>query len=151
MTARVRNVTAGDEKIWSTLYSGYRSFYKLPEDAGAVARTWQWVMNGEHGMVGLVATTDDVPMALANLRWFAEPLTSTMALYLDDLFVSPDARSAGAGRALLRRTAEIAAEGDASVVQWITAADNATARRLYDAVARETAWITYEMTPVSGG
>jgi len=33
-------------------------------------------------------------------------------------------------------------------VRWITAGDNATARRLYDAVATATPWVTYDMGPV---
>ena len=44
-----------------------------------------------------------------------------MGLYLDDLFTSPDTRSRGVGRALLNRAAELAGDGGASVVRWITA------------------------------
>jgi hypothetical protein len=32
-------------------------------------------------------------------------------------------------------------------VRWITAADNATAQRLYDRVATKTAWVTYDLVP----
>lgn len=70
-----------------------------------------------------------------------------MGLYLDDLYVSSHARSRGIGRALLERSAEIAREKGATVVRWITAADNVTARRLYDAVATATSWITYDINP----
>lgn len=147
MTLNVRTVTAEDAETWAVLYGGYRAFYNLPEDPAAIARTWEWIVNAEHGLVGLVATEDDVPVGLANLRWFARPSTAAMGLYLDDLFTSPDVRSRGVGRALLKRAAEIAGEDGANVVRWITAADNATARRLYDAVARETPWVTYDMSP----
>ena len=147
VTINVRTVTVDDAEAWAALYSGYRAFYRLPADEAAVARTWQWVVNGEHGMVGLVATVDDVPVGLANLRRFARPSTASVGLFLDDLFTSPEVRSRGVARALLSRAAEIAGEDGASVVRWITAADNATARRLYDAVARETPWVTYDMSP----
>lgn len=147
MTINVRTVTVDDTEAWAVLYRGYRTFYKLPADAAAVARTWQWVLNGEHGLVGLVATENDVVVGLANLRWFARPSTAAMGLYLDDLYTSQDARSRGVGRALLARAAELAGEDGANVVRWITAADNATARRLYDAVGRETPWVTYDMSP----
>jgi hypothetical protein len=42
--------------------------------------------------------------------------------------------------------AHAAAEG-LSVVRWITAEDNRTARRLYDSVAAATPWVTYDLVP----
>lgn len=149
MTIDVRPVTASDAMAWSELYRGYRAFYALPDNAEAIARTWEWVCGGQHGLVGLIATVDGIPVGLANLRWFARPSSATIGLYLDDLFTAPDARSQGVGRALLARAAELAGDGGASVVRWITASDNTTARRLYDDVARATAWVTYDMSPTA--
>lgn len=106
--------------------------------------------DGAHGLVGLVATDDeDRPVALANLRWFARPSTATMGLYLDDLFTAPEARGSGAAGALLKHAARIAGDGGGSVVRWITAADNAAARSVYDAYAVATPWVTYDMKPTS--
>lgn len=148
MTVRVRQVEPGDETAWKRLYAGYRSFYLLPGDEDAVATTWLWVRDGQFGLVGLVAVDDDDrPIALANLRWFARPSTATMGLYLDDLFTAPEARSRGAASALLRGAAERAAAEGASVVRWITAADNAPARSVYDTHAIATRWVTYNMKP----
>jgi len=147
MTIDVRPVTAEDAAAWADLYAGYRAFYRLADDAASVDRTWNWVVNGEHGLVGLIATDDGVPVGLANLRWFARPSTATMGLYLDDLFTTADARGRGIGHALLARAAQIAGEGGASVVRWITASDNAAARRVYDDVATATPWVTYDMAP----
>jgi len=132
------------------LYGGYRAFYRLPEDAEAVATTWRWVRTREHGLRGLVAVDeDDRPVALANVRWFARPSTATVGLYLDDLFTAPEARGLGAAAVLLDHAARIAGEAGASVVRWITASDNATARSVYDACATATSWVTYDMKPVA--
>lgn len=150
MTITVRPVEQRDARAWAALYAGYRAFYHLEPDPHAVAQTWQWVIAGEHGLFGLVAAdADDTLIALANLRWFARPSTATVGLYLDDLFTDPAARGEGTGTALLRRAADIAAARGASVVRWITAADNATARRVYDQVATATPWVTYDMQPGS--
>ncbi|GAA2975631.1 hypothetical protein GCM10010460_08190 [Microbacterium terrae] len=151
MTMTVRPVEPRDAEAWAELYAGYRRFYRLAEDAGAVETTWRWVRDGEHGMVGLIAVDGDVPVALANLRWFARPSSATMALYLDDLFTAPAARGKGAGALLLEAAAGLAADGGASVVRWITAADNATARSLYDSHAVATQWVTYDMKPKPRG
>ncbi len=150
MSVTVRMVEPGDESVWAELYAGYRGFYRLPDDPDAVATTWRWVRDGEHGLVGLVAVDDDdVPVALANLRWFARPSSATVGLYLDDLFTAPEARGSGAASTLLEHAAERARAGGASVVRWITAADNAAARSVYDSHATATPWVTYDMKPTS--
>ena len=150
MSIRVRKVEYQDAAAWASLYTGYRTFYKQSVDPAVVDKAWQWVRSGEHGLIGLVAVDDqDVPLALANLRWFARPSTGTLGLYLDDLFTSPSARGQGAARALLARAATLAQDGGANVVRWITAADNDSARRVYDAVAVATPWVTYDMKPMS--
>lgn len=150
MSIRVRAVEAADFPQWSALYAGYRGFYRLDEDDEKVRRTWEWVSEQQLGMQGLVAVDDAGDLVgLANLRWFARPSTATIGLYLDDLFTAPGARGTGAGTALLRDAAAIAADAGASVVRWITASDNATARSLYDQVATATPWVTYDMAPAT--
>lgn len=148
MTVSVRFVREDDAPVWRELYRGYRDFYHLDHDAEALERTWQWVSGRQHDLFGLVACdAEDRPVALANLRWFARPSRGSIGLYLDDLFTSPEVRRSGAGEALLRRAAEIANENGADVVRWITANDNATARRVYDRLASATPWVTYDMPP----
>lgn len=149
MSSHVREVTASDATQWQELYAGYRAFYHLPEDATAVEITWRWVSQGEHGLIGLVAVSeaDGALVGLANLRRFVRPSLAATGLYLDDLFTAPAARQQGVGHALLRAARERAAREDANVVRWITAADNATARSLYDRVAATTPWVTYDMKP----
>lgn len=146
----MRAVNDHDAAAWGELFSAYRTFYSEPNDPDAVLRAWRWVRECHHGLCGLVAVdAEDRPVALANLRWFADPSTATMGLYLDDLFTAPHARGRGAARALLHHASNMARDGGASVVRWITATDNATARALYDSVAVATSWVTYEM-PIKG-
>lgn len=147
MDITVRRVAASDEAQWSELYAGYRAFYRLPEDPGVVASTWAWVRDEQWSMTGLVAETDGRLIGLANLRWFARPSAGRIGLYLDDLFTAPESRGSGAATSLLRAASRLAAERDAQVVRWITASDNATARRLYDQLATATPWVTYDMAP----
>ncbi len=86
------------------------------------------------------------PARLADLRRFARPSSATTGLYLDDLFTAPDPGAASRPALLHEAAATAAAEG-ASVVRWITAEDNATARAVYDRVAAATPWVTYDMRP----
>ncbi|MDM7887789.1 GNAT family N-acetyltransferase [Curtobacterium sp. RHCJP20] len=145
---RVRPVRSTDAEAWQDLYAGYRTFYRLPEDPAAVRTTWDWVSTGAHGLSGLVAEdADGHLLGFADLRRFARPSSATTGLYLDDLFTAPDARGRGVATALLHEAATTAAAEGASVVRWITAEDNATARAVYDRVAAATPWVTYDMRP----
>ena len=66
--------------------------------------------------------------------------------YLEDLFVSPDARGSGAGRALIATVDGLGAGATACAkVYWLTAETNATARALYDRVATHTGFVHYEI------
>jgi ribosomal protein S18 acetylase RimI-like enzyme len=63
--------------------------------------------------------------------------------YLEDLFVRPDARGSGAGRALIEAVYRAADEKDADQVYWLTADSNAAARKLYDSIGKLTPFIKY--------
>jgi GNAT superfamily N-acetyltransferase len=144
----VRDIEAADAASWAELYNGYREFYGVPADDDAVAATWAWMIGREFGLRGIVAADErGQVIALANLRLFARPSVAKMGLYLDDLFTAPGSRGSGAAGALLERAAQIATEEGANVVRWITADDNSTARRVYDAHATATPWVTYDMAP----
>ena len=144
----VRPVKATDEVAWSALYSGYRAFYEEPHDDNKVAATWGFLLDPGNESTGLVAVdATGVIIGLAIWREFPRPLSADRGLYLDDLFVSPDARRQRAGERLIQALADIARERGCGVVSWITAEDNTTARQLYDRVATATQWVTYDLTP----
>ncbi|MFD1720587.1 GNAT family N-acetyltransferase [Amnibacterium endophyticum] len=143
----VRDVSPGDLRRWAELYRGYREFYRLPPDEQVVERVWTWLHDDEVEVRGLVAEREGEVVGLAHWRRFHRPSSGTVGLYLDDLFTDPAARGAGVGRALVTALASRAASEGCSVVRWITAEDNAAARRLYDGVARATPWVTYDLSP----
>lgn len=71
-------------------------------------------------LFGHVATRDDVPVGFA--LWFLNFSTweGVHGIYLEDLYVSPDARGSGAGRALLAELAGICvARGYARLEWWM--------------------------------
>jgi GNAT superfamily N-acetyltransferase len=63
--------------------------------------------------------------------------------YLQDLFVSEDARGLGVGRALIEAVYEKAKAAGASRVHWLTQTGNAQARILYDQVADNSGFMQY--------
>lgn len=145
----VRPITAADEAAWRELYRGYRDFYGVTHSDAAIDTVWSWLQDQNHETRGLVATADGVPLGLAHFRTFARPLSASHGIFLDDLFTASASRGLGLGSALLTRLAEIARDENATVVRWITAEDNATARSLYNAVSKQTPWVTYDLGPAA--
>ncbi|MGH1523067.1 GNAT family N-acetyltransferase [Leifsonia sp. L25] len=148
MTADVRRVEDNEFFTWLDLYAGYGEFYETPVTDEKALLVWSWITDPENSLEAYFAVdAEGTPIGLAHVREFARPLDGSTGLYLDDLFVLPDARGEGAGTALLEKLRSVAQERGLSVVRWITAKDNETARRLYDRVAEKTKWVTYDLVP----
>ncbi|MCB4767043.1 GNAT family N-acetyltransferase [Ancylobacter sp. Lp-2] len=144
----VRRISPEDAAAWRLLYRGYVAFYKREITDAILDQTWSWLLDQTHQLEGLVAVdADGHLLGLAHYRPQPKPLMGSYAGFLDDLFVDPGMRGHGVGRQLIEHLAMIGRERGWSSIRWITAADNATARRLYDDVAVATQWVTYELTP----
>lgn len=145
----VRAATPADEAAWQATYRGYRDFYGKEHDPAVFDTVWGWIHDPAHETRCLVAEQGGEVLGLAHFRSFARPLIGSTGIFLDDLFTTPAARGHGVASALLTRLAEIARDEGATVVRWITADSNTTARRLYDSVAAATPWVTYDLAPAS--
>lgn len=90
---------------------------------------------------------DDAGRAVGFVHWLEHHATwsRTGYSYLEDLFVDSSARGSGVGRALIAHVTEAARHTGSSKVYWLTAEDNATARALYDRVARRSGFLHYEI------
>lgn len=142
----IRKLTPQDRKAWGKLYLGYAEFYQVAQTEQMRTKVWNWLMSDEVGLTGLAAEHDDTLIGFAHLRPFLRPLAAQQGLFLDDLFVDPNVRAKGAGRALITAAKTMAQENGMQLVRWITAKDNDRARALYDKVAEQTGWITYDAT-----
>jgi GNAT superfamily N-acetyltransferase len=69
-------------------------------------------------------------------------------LYLEDLYITPDARGHGAGKALLQHLARIAMEKDCGRFEWSCLDWNTPSIKFYDSLGAlpQTEWIRYRMT-----
>lgn len=66
--------------------------------------------------------------------------------YLEDLFVSPEARGRGAGRLLIEHLVELAHTEGWARVYWMTRADNDVARALYDRFCPADGFVRYTVS-----
>ena len=145
MALIIRAVAASDKADWERLYAGYAAFYKVEQTEAMRAVVWGWLSDPAHATEGLVAERDGALIGLAHFRAFARPLSASTGGYLDDLFVDPEARGAGAAAALLAAVQAAGAARGWTVIRWITAEDNTRARAVYDRLADQTTWVTYDI------
>ena len=141
----IRALATDDREQWDVLYRGYADFYRVAQTDAMRDRVWGWLMDAGHEVSGIVAVRDGALVGLAHHRPFARPLAASTGLFLDDLFVTPQARGTGVVDALLARLAEIARAEGHSVVRWITQEGNARARAVYDRVGAAIPFATYDM------
>lgn len=141
----IRPPQDSDRPAWEALYAGYAEFYGVAQTPEMRARVWGWITDPAHELEARIALRGGVAVGLAHFRPFARPLSASTGGFLDDLFVAPEARGSGAAEALIRDLESLGRARGWSVLRWITAADNARARALYDRLARHTAWQTYDI------
>lgn len=144
MTITIRPLAAADREQWLALWQGYLAFYESSVPDNVTDLTWSRILDPEAPIHGLCAD-DDAGRLLGIVHYLFHPVTWAAGprCYLEDLFTSPDARGRGAGRALIEAVYAAADARGADQVYWLTQEFNATARRLYDRVARATPFIKY--------
>ncbi len=145
MSITVRRIAAKDKAAWLRLFEAYITFYKATVAEDVIELTWQRLMAGaEDCHIGFVAVgADAVPVGLALVLFHRSTWSATHYCYLEDLFVQPDLRAKGIGRALIEA---VYAEADArqcTRTYWMTEEVNYRARGLYDQMATKTALVQY--------
>lgn len=146
MTVTVRPVTQADHPAWDALYQGYAEFYGVTQTPEMRDKVWSWLFDDSAQTEGLVAVTDEGKVVgITHFRPFARPLSASTGGFLDDLFVSPDARGLGAADVLIAGVKEVGTARGWTVIRWITAEDNYRARAVYDRMSNRTKWVTYDL------
>jgi GNAT superfamily N-acetyltransferase len=133
-----------DHDDWLPLWLGYIEFYEHALTDVQTALTFARLTDPAFPAWAAIAR-DAGGRAIGFVHWLTHPSTWSAGpyCYLEDLFVSSEARGTGAGRALIRTVAAWAEDNACSQVYWLTAETNATARALYDRVAERTGFIHY--------
>jgi GNAT superfamily N-acetyltransferase len=144
MSHSLRPPTEADRAAWERLFRAYIAFYEAELPDRQYDLTWRRILGGENIFCLLAVGDDSAPIGL--MHWMYHPSTWTDGpyCYLQDLYVDPDARAGGIGRALIERLYGIAAEAGAAQVYWLTQDFNETARHLYDKVGQLTPFIKYK-------
>ena len=143
----VTALRAEDRDRWAELWHLYLEFYETQLSPEIYEHTWRRLIAAESLIRGLGARlgNETAPLVgIVHYLFHAHAWTPREVCYLQDLFVEPAARRHGVGGKLIEAVAAKARERDCLRLYWTTKEDNATARRLYDRVARFNGFIRYD-------
>ena len=139
----IREVPAEDRAAWEPLWRGYQAFYQVDLSDETTEVTWARLHDPAEPMGVLGAYVDGRLAGIVHYLFHRSCWTIGDYCYLQDLFVSADARNLGLGRALIAAVEDKARAAGASRVYWLTQETNAVGRALYDKVAQRSGFIQY--------
>ena len=135
-----------DRPRWAELWRGYLDFYETSLPEANYNHTWQRLMapGPIYGFGARLGGASAPLIGITHYLFHDHAWSMKQVCYLGDLFVDASVRGTGAGRALIERVAQVARERDCLRLYWSTKQDNATARLLYDRLAKFNGFIRYD-------
>lgn len=140
----IHPLTPADFAEWNPLWQGYLRFYEAALDDELTRLTFERLTSDGFPMHGFLAR-DEAGRAVGMVNWVTHPATWARGdyCYLEDLFVVPEERGTGAGRALIEAVYAAAAKLGCANVYWLTHETNVEAQKLYDRIAQRSGFIHY--------
>ena len=129
------------------LMRGYCDFYQVqPSDEQLLVMSRALIAEPSEGLQLVARDPDGTPQGFATIFWTWQTLYAARVGVLNDLFVVPQARGEGVGRALIMAGLQRCRDRGVAKLAWETAPDNVAAQRLYDGLgAEKSTWLTYEL------
>ncbi|WP_256999454.1 GNAT family N-acetyltransferase [Microbacterium sp. SZ1] len=115
----IARITLDDHAEWLDLWNGYLTFYEARLDDATTAATFARLIDGRSDIHGAIAR-DSNGATVGIVHWLTHPATWTTTdyCYLEDLFVAPDVRGGGIGRALIEHVRAWAEQNRSAKVYW---------------------------------
>ncbi|GJF09347.1 GCN5 family N-acetyltransferase [Mycolicibacterium cyprinidarum] len=125
----------------------YCDFYRVdPSDEKLAELSRTLIANPAEGRQLIARDSTGTPLGFATIFWTWQTLYAARVGVLNDLYVTPQSRGTGTGRALISQCLQLCHERGAAKLVWETAPDNLAAQRLYDGIgAEKSSWFTYEL------
>ena len=143
---KIRPLEKADRAIWQELLDAYAVFYKTSVPEGGYDRVWTWIFDPEEDFwCDVIEDERGRVFGFTQYSLMHRSLSGQMVCYLSDLYVKPDVRGKGAGRALIDHVIAFAKARGIPSVRWLTQDFNYAGRRLYDTYGPKTDFILYNV------
>jgi GNAT superfamily N-acetyltransferase len=146
MTLELRDATHRDESDFRNLWAQYLAFYDVNLAPAVTDATWARLMDEGSPVKARLAVLDGRIQGFAIHLHHPSTWVATEDCYLEDLFIAPEARGKGLGRALIDDLITLARHKGWSRLYWHTDEDNTRARALYDQYVASDGHVRYRMT-----
>jgi GNAT superfamily N-acetyltransferase len=146
MTPAIVPLDRAHEPALLEMWRAYQEFYRVGDidEARNRAHVGEILENPALGHIHL-ALLEGMPVGFSTIYYtFASTRSCKIAL-LNDLFVVPEQRRSGIGRALLEHALDHARGQGIRIVRWSTSASNVDAQRLYAGYGEPTSWKLYSV------
>ncbi len=153
MTAiTIRRADLADLDALTAMFDAYRRFYEQPADPGLARDFIQQRLQRNESRILLATDGDGQALGFCQLYPSFCSVEAKPIQVLYDLFVRPEARRSGAGRALLVAAHEQAACAGAARLDLTTARTNLAAQALYESLGwvRDEVFLSYNKRVVAG-
>lgn len=135
MSITIRAAAADDIGLIHELILALADYEKLRHEVRADPAKLERHLFGAHPAAEvLIAEEDGAAVGFALFFHTFSTFEGRPGLYLEDLYVRPEARGRGAGKALLARLARLALERDCARLEWAVLDWNAPALAFYRSV-----------------
>ena len=145
----IREATPADAPAIIELIRGLADYERSLDQVEITAEQLHTALFGDNAVAGCYVAEED-GTAIGMALWYRtfSTWTGEMGLYLEDLFVQPDRRGAGHGRALLARLAQHCVEHGWVRFEWAVLDWNLPAIGFYEALGAKPMdrWTTYRIT-----
>jgi len=144
-TVTVRPAGPGDKPAFLTLWQGYLDFYAHPLPPAVTDFTWTRLMDPASPLSARLAERRGQILGFAIHQHHPSTWVMGDDCYLEDMFVSAQARGQGVGRALIEDLVALARARGWKRLYWHAATDNTGARALYDRFTRDDGHVRYRL------
>ena len=141
----IRAVTQGDRAVWEELFDLYAAFYKTSLADQTKTQVWAWIFAENPDFWCDLAEIDGVVVGLVQYQLMHRSLSGQKVCYLSDLYVRPEVRGGGIGRALIDHVIAFARGRGITNVRWLTQEFNHAGRKLYDSYRPKSDFILYSV------
>src|SRR5438105_14734939 len=146
---KIRDATVADIPIILQLIRDLATYERAPDDVVATEKGLHQVLFGaEPAAKVVIAFENTEPVGFAVYFFNFSTWLGRPGLYLEDLFVKPEMRGKGYGRALLVELAKIARDRDCGRLEWAVLDWNEPAIKFYRALGAKPMdeWTVFRLT-----
>jgi len=145
----IREATRDDCELILRFIQGLAEYEKLSHEVVATAESLEHTLFHDPSYAEVILGFEDQnPVGFALFFHNYSTFLARPGLYLEDLFVSPEYRGKGYGKALLQRLAQIAVERECGRLEWSVLDWNQPAIDFYVALGAKpmSEWSTFRLT-----